>query len=259
MDSTVAEAEIFKLFLLVLARVSGLMVSAPVIGSTSYPIMAKVGFSGAIALLITPVLPPLGWALPADGLELALIAIGELAIGILLGFVITLVFAAVQVGGQIMDLQTGFGMMNIFNPTFESQFPVFGFFLFILAVLYMLVLGWHHMMIKALVATYTDVPLGAVVFKPEMFLEASRWGHAMFVDGLMIAAPVAAAMIMAYATLGLLGRVVPQIQLFSVGFPITIAIGLFLTAFIIGVYLNFLDGAFYRTFHGAQSLIRSLS
>lgn len=258
MESTIAEAEIFKLFLLVFARVAGLMVSAPVLGSSSYPNMAKVGFSALVAMLITPTIPALDTALPQGNLAFALMAVGEGAIGILLGFVLTLTFAAVQVGGQIMDLQTGFGMMNIFNPTFESQFPIFGFFLFLIAVLYMLAFGWHHLMIKALVATYTHVPVGGVIFRPEVFLQASRWGTAMFVDGLMIAAPVAAAMVMAYATLGLLGRVVPQIQLFVIGFPITIAIGLFLTASMIGVYLRFLDGAFLRTFRDAEALMRGL-
>lgn len=258
MDTTIAEVEMFKLFLLVFVRVAGLLVSAPVLGSASYPNTGKIALSAAIALIIMPALPASAEPFPNEGLPFAILALGEAVIGVLMGLVITLVFAAVQVGGQIMDLQTGFGMMNIFNPALESQFPVFGFFLFILAVLYMLTFGWHHLMIKGLVATYASIPLGGVVYRPELFLEASRWGTAMFVDGLMIAAPVAAAMVMAYATLGLLGRVVPQIQLFVVGFPITIALGLFITAFSIGAYLSFLDGAFYRTFRDVETLVRGL-
>lgn len=258
MNTTVLEAELFKVFLLVFVRVGGLMVSAPVLGSASYPNIAKIGFSGAIAMLLTPTIPVLAVPLPDEGLPFALLAMGELMVGVLLGFVITLVFAAVQVGGQIMDMQTGFGMMNIFNPALEAQFPIFGFFLFVLAVVYMLAFGWHHLLIKALASTYTTVPIGGVILRPELFLEASRWGQGMFVDGLMIAAPVAAAMVMAYMTLGLLGRVVPQIHLFVVGFPITLSIGLFLTAMMIGVYLRFLDGAFYRTFREAEILVRGL-
>jgi len=258
MNTMLLEAEIFKLFLLVFVRVGGMFVSAPVLGSASYPNIAKIGLTGAIAMLITPTLPALATPLPDDGLAFATIAMGELMIGILLGFVITLVFAAVQVGGQIMDLQTGFGMMNIFNPALETQFPVFGFFLFVLAVVYMLSFGWHHMLIKALAGTYATIPVGGVVFRPELFLEMSRWGNSMFIDGLMIAAPVAAAMVMAYMTMGLLGRVVPQIHLFVIGFPITLSIGLFLTALMVGVYLRFLDGAFYRTFRQAEILVRGL-
>ena len=222
------------------------------------PNTAKIAFSALVALLITPTIPALDGPLPQEGFPFAVMGLAEAAVGVAMGLVLTMVFAAVQVGGQIMDLQTGFGMMNIFNPTFESQFPVFGFVLFLLAVLYMLAFGWHHYMVKGLVDSYRAVPLGGVVFRPEAFLVASRWGHAMFVDGLMIAAPVAAAMVMAYATLGLLGRVVPQIQLFVIGFPITISLGLFLTGCMIGVYLKFLDGAFYRSFQDAMTLVRGM-
>jgi len=255
----VAELEIFKLFVLVLARVGGLMVSAPVLGSPSLPAMAKIGLSAGLALLIVPTLPALGSPLPQEGLALAVVALGELSIGMMIGFVVSILFAAIQLAGQIMDLQTGFGMMNVFNPALETQFPIYGFFLFLLAVLYMTALGGHHLMIQALASTYKTIPVGEVALRPALFLEVSKWGAPMFVDGLMISAPVAAAMVMAYATLGLLGRVVPQIQLFVVGFPLTIAIGLFLTAFIIGVYLEFLDGMFHRSFRDVSTLIRGLS
>ena len=80
----------------------------------------------------------------------------------------------------------------------------------------------------------------------------------MFVDGLMIAAPVSAAMILAYATMGILGRVIPQIHLFVVGFPLTIATGLFLTAFSLGMYVYLLDGMFHRMFRNVDLLIRGL-
>ena len=164
----------------------------------------------------------------------ALMAAGELLVGVALGFVMTLVFAAVQVGGQIMDLQTGFGMMNVFNPAFESQYPIFGFFLFIIAVLYMLVTGMHQWMLLALAATYTHVPVGGFVADPNLMWEAATWGRHLFADGLMIAAPVATAMVLAYATLGLLGRVIPQLHLFVVGFPLTIATGPFCDGVVVG-------------------------
>ena len=113
-------------------------------------------------------------------------------------------------------------------------------------------------MIRALVATYEHVPVGGFVVRPELMYEVATWGQAMFVDGLMIAAPIAAAMFLAYATMGMIGRVVPQIHLFVVGFPLTIATGLFLTAFILGVYVRLLDGMFGRVFHNVETLIRGM-
>jgi flagellar biosynthetic protein FliR len=253
-----AEIEILKLFLLVMVRFSGLMVSAPVLGSSNVPTAAKIGLSFFGAMLITPTLPMLEATLPGEPIPFAIYAVGEFLIGLLIGFVVGLVFAAIQVGGQIMDLQTGFGMMNVFNPALETQFPIFGFFLFILAVLFMLVTSLHHLMIVGLAHTFEVIPIGGFMAKPALLWEVSRWGDAMFIDGIIIAAPVAAAMMLAYVTMGLIGRVIPQIQLFVVGFPLTIATGLFITALSIGVYVQILDGMFDRTFERVDALIRGL-
>ena len=253
-----AEVEIFKLFLLVLIRFSGLMVSAPVLGSGNVPIIAKVGFAFFGALLVTPTLPMLEVGLPEENLAFSLLAIGEFLIGLMIGFVVGMVFAAVQVGGQVMDMQTGFGMMNVFNPALETQSSIFGFFLFILAVLYMLVTNLHHLMIWGFVHTFETIPLGGFVAHPGLLWEVARWGQAMFIDGLIISAPVVAAMMMAYVTMGLIGRVIPQIQLFVVGFPITIGTGLLITAISISIYLQVLEGVFERTFIRVDTLIRGM-
>lgn len=253
-----AELEYFKLFALVLARFSGLMVSAPVLGSANFPMTGKAGLSALAALIIVPSVSTMGMSLPDTPFAFALMAAGELMIGLILGFVMTLVFASIQLAGQIIDLQTGFGMMNVFNPALETQFPVFGFFMFILAVLYLLAINGHHLMIRALVATYDHVPVGGFAARPALFLDLAGIGQGMFVDGLVLAAPLAAAMLLAYVTLGLLSRVVPQIHLFVVGFPLTIALGLLLMALAIGVYLQAVDGMFGRMFHQVDALVRGM-
>jgi flagellar biosynthetic protein FliR len=255
----IAEVEIFKVFMLVLIRFSGLIVSAPVLGSRNFPPTGKIALAGLSAMLVVPTLPALGQPLPDEPLALGLLAAGELLIGLMMGFVMTLVFAAIQVGGQIMDMQTGFGLMNVFNPTLETQFPIFGFFFFIVAVLYLLLTNGHHLMIRALVATFDKIPLGGFVLHPQLLREVSTWGGAMFYDGLLIAAPVAGSMLVAYVTMGLLGRVVPQIHLFVVGFPITIALGLFVVAFVLGVYVNILEGMFARMFRDVATLVNGMS
>lgn len=256
------EVEVIKTFLLVLVRFSGLVIAAPVLGSRNVPAVAKVGLAGLCAVVLTPTLAAQPTALPEDALSFAMMGVGELVIGLLIGFVMTMVFAAIQVGGQIMDMQTGFGMMNVFNPAMETQFPIFGFYFFIIAVLYLLTLNGHLMMIKALASTFDKIPLGGFVVRPELFLEVPKWGSAMFLDGLMIAAPVAGAMMLAYITMGLLGRVVPQIHLFVVGFPVTIATGLFVVALATGTYLAVLGdlshGMFGRMFRNVSTLVEGM-
>lgn len=241
-----------------MARFSGLIASAPILGSRNVPLIAKIGLSALAAALITPTLPAMTQPLPANMLPLAFMASGEALIGVAMGFVMTLTFGAIQVAGQIMDLQTGFGMMNVFNPAMETQFPIFGFFLFIIAVLYLLIMGGHLMMIRALSATFEHIPVGGLAVKPALLLEVGRWGQTLFVDGLVVAAPVATAMLLAYVTMGLLGRVIPQIHLLVVGFPVTIATGLLLTALVLSVYLRVLDGMFIRMFQNVETLMRGM-
>lgn len=254
----VFEVEVFKVFALVMVRLSGFVVTAPVLGSRNFPIIAKVSFTALVAAIVTPSILSLGQTLPSEPAPLAVLGLGELMIGLMLGFVMTLVFAAIQVGGQIMDMQSGFSMINVFNPAMETQVPVFGFFLFILAVLFLLVTNGHHVMIRAIISTFDRIPLGGFVARPELFLEVSRWGRVMFYDGLLIAAPVAAALFVAYLAMGLVGRLVPQVQLFVVGFPLTIAVGLFVMALSVQMYLMMLEGMFDDMFHGVDAMIKAM-
>ena len=259
MDPRIFEVEVFKVFLLVMVRFAGLIVSAPVIGSRNFPARAKVGLSAMIAILITPSVAALEQPLPTEALAFVRFGAGEVLIGLMIGLVMTLVFGAVQVAGQVIDMLSGFAMMNVFNPALETQVPIFGFFLFVIAALYLLVMDGHHMMITAMVSTFRRIPLGGFVIRPELLREMSMWGRAMFYDGLRIAAPAAGALLLAYVTMGLLGRVVPQIHLFVVGFPVTIALGLLTVAFMLTSYVQILDGMFYRMFQNVETLIRGLS
>jgi len=254
----VAEVEIVKVFLLVMVRISGLILTAPVLGSNNFPITGKIGLIGLTAFLVTPTLPVLAEPLPADTLEFGIMAISELMIGIVIGLVMTLVFSAIQVGGQLMDMQAGFGMMNVFNPAFETQFPIFGFFYFILAVLFLLISNLHHMMILGLVSTFDRIPLGGLNADIGLIGHVSTWGNLMFYDGLLIAAPVAAAMMLAYMSMGIMGRLVPQIHLFVVGFPLTIAISLLLVALTVNIYLVYLETLFYKMFQNVDTLVQGL-
>lgn len=254
----ILEVEVVKVFLLVMVRFSGLIISAPILGSANFPATAKIGLAGLCSVLVTPTIGSLQQALPADAIAFSLLAVGELLIGLIIGFLITLVFAMIQVGGQIMDMLTGFALINVFNPAMESQVPIFGFFFFILAMLYMLVTGGHHLMIRALVASFDEAPLGGFVVHPEILRHLSTMGSSMFLNGLIIAAPVAGAMLLAYLTMGLLGRVVPQIQLFTVGFPVTIAVGLLMVAMVLRTYITVLDGMFFRMFRDLSSVVKAM-
>lgn len=254
----IAEVEIVKVFLLVALRFSGLIISAPILGSGNFPAVAKVGLIGSMAILLTPSIGVLDVPLPSDALEFALMGVSELLIGLVIGLVMTIAFAAIQVGGQLMDMQSGFGAMNVFNPAFETQFPIYGFFYFILATLFLLITNGHHLMIWALVETFNTIPLGGLSPDVDLIGQMSTWGTLMFYNGLLIGAPVVVAMLLAYMTMGLMGRVVPQIHLFVIGFPISIATALLVVAFTIEIYISFLDGMFAQMFQSVETLVYGL-
>lgn len=254
------ELLIVEMFLLVLVRFSGLMIAAPVLGSSNVPATVKVGIAAMAAFLVTPLLPVPALPVADDLPALVFLALQELLIGLTIGFVMTLVFAAIQVAGEIMDMLAGFSMVNVFNASLETQVPILGFFYYLLAMLFLLVTSGHHTMLIALVSSFEKIPIGGLDLRPErLFEQFVRWGSAMFVDGFLIAAPVAGALLLAYITMGLMGRVVPQIHLFVVGFPITISIALGMVALSVGVYLAMLNGMFERMFRNVEALIGRMS
>ena len=156
----IAEIEILKLFVLVMIRFSGLILTAPILSSNNFPIMGKIGLIGMAAYVVTPTLPALNYPLPAEALPFAVMGAGELLIGMIIGLLMQLVFAAIQIAGQVMDMQSGFGLINVFNPALETQVPLFGFIFFILTVLYLLAVSGHHLIILALVSSFQRVPVG---------------------------------------------------------------------------------------------------
>ena len=255
----VFEVEVVKVFLLVMLRIGGMIATAPILGSNSFPVVGKIGLTALTAALVTPSIAALHQGIPSDGLSFALMGACELAVGMVIGSIMTLVFGAIQIGGQILDMQSGFGMMNVFNPAMETQFPIFGFFLFILAVLFLLLTNGHHLMLRAVISTFDRIPLGGIVLRPRLMWEVSQFGRAMFCDGLMIAAPVGGALLLAYIVMGLIGRVIPQIQLFVVGFPLTIALSLLVVALSLHVYIYVLDGMFRRMFEDVATVISGMA
>jgi flagellar biosynthetic protein FliR len=128
----------------------------------------------------------------------------------------------------------------------------------VLAMLYLLVMGGHHMILRLLAESFTAVPIGALNPTPGAFAEVVYFGSRLFVQGVMLSAPVLASVLLAYATLGLLGRVVPQIHLLSVGFPITIALSLFILAMSLSIYLQVVHNFFGEMFSQVARVMYAL-
>ncbi|HHW15033.1 MAG TPA: flagellar type III secretion system protein FliR [Firmicutes bacterium] len=236
---------LFDRYLLVLVRVSGFLGATPFFGSRTIPNQAKV----ALALVVAWFLLPLAQASaagirPGNPGAYALAVGSELLIGFALGYAVTLTFAALQIAGQLMDIPIGFSLVNVLDPLLSQQVPVLGQFQYILFTLMFLAVDGHHQLLRVLVKTFELVPLGAFRYTPELPGLMVRGFSDAFLLGFKLSLPVVAALFLTDVALGLVARAVPQMNVFVVGFPAKIAVGLAFVVLILPAYVGFVELAF---------------
>ncbi len=246
-------------FLLVLTRVGGVFLVAPIFGSLNVPAMVKIGLSAAIALLLAPTLP-IGCAAEIKGpLGLALVAGQELLMGLFIGYAVYLLFVAIQLAGQVIDMQMGFGVVNVIDPVTSSQVSVIGQYKFLVATLFFLAINGHHHILRALGDSLTLVPFGELSLSEGAFLQLSSMFGDVFVVAVKIGAPAIAVLFLTNLSMGLVARAVPQINVFIVGLPLSIAIGLLIVGLCMRYFAYVFNGILTNTWRDVYILIRALA
>lgn len=218
--------EQFHVFLLVLLRVSALLIVAPIFGHRTWLARAKVGLAFAVSIVLFPMVADQALAIPVGIFPYALLMIREVLMGIIMGFVVLLLFVGVQFAGQLAGLQMGFGIVNVIDPQSSNQVSIMGQFLNVLAILLLLSLNGHHTILTGLVTSFETIPLGGVVLKADVMLKIIALTADVFVVAVKIAAPIMTALFLVTAAMGVLARTVPQMNVFMVGFPLQISVGL---------------------------------
>lgn len=208
-----------------LTRILGLFMVAPVFGHRSIPTRVKVGLGVFVALVVTPTLPQLPQVELASWTGL-FILVQQFLIGAAIGFVMRLVFAGVEAAGEVMGLQIGLGFATFFDPASAGQTLVIGRFLNILAVLAFLAVGAHLLLLAILVESFAVLPVSATPLAAVGFFKLADAGGMIFLLGLQLALPLIAILLVVNLALGVLTRSAPQINIFAVGFPITLGVGL---------------------------------
>ena len=216
----------FHIFLLVLLRVSALLMVAPIFGHRTWLARAKVGLAFTVSIILFPIVADQPLDVPAGVLPYALMMIREVLMGVVMGFVVLLLFVAIQFAGQLAGLQMGFGIVNVIDPQSSNQLSIMGQFLNILAILLLLSLNGHHTILTGLVTSFETIPLGGVVLKAGLMQKMIAITAEVFIIGVKIAAPIMTALFLVTAAMGVLARTVPQMNDFMVGFPVQISVGL---------------------------------
>ena len=246
-----AYAAQFVQYLLVFARITGTLTSAPVFGSQVIPVFARVGLAILLALFVFPMSHLAPGHEPTSLLMLAWWVLIELVYGLTTGFVAALFFQSVQMAGQLIDMQIGFGIVNVFDPQFGQQVPLIGNFKYLIALSVFLALQGHHILIGAMAENFRAVPLGMPIHldaTAEFMVDAVA---NLFVMALRIALPVLGTVLMTDVALGILARVMPQMNVFVVGITGKLIVGIFMLFLILPFYIAFLEVGFegiYRDF-----------
>ncbi len=243
-------------FLVVLARVSGIFVAAPLFSNRALPRQLKIGFTFIIAMIMFMAKQPQVGQPPVGLLHFVLLLAGELAIGLVIGFAVQLVFAAVQLGGHMIDFQMGFSIVNVVDPLNLTQVPLMGSFKNILALLIFLTTNSHHYLLAALYQSFDLIPLFGFTAKATMVQAILDMFGYMFITGLKIGMPVVGALFVAEIAMGIIARTVPQMNVFIVGIPAKIFIGLVVLVMVIPLYSGFMTLLFERNFADIIRLLK---
>jgi flagellar biosynthetic protein FliR len=248
----------FDIFLLVLVRMTGLFVVAPIFGRRNIPAYMKVGFSFFISLILvnTTAIQPVQY--DDNMLSYALLIIKEFLVGLTTGFIAYITYTAIYIAGEIIDMQIGFGVVNVMDPMSNIQIPVTSNVYFIISMLVLLSIKGHHMLIKALFDSYKSLPPGSAVFDTDISDSLMNLFSTVFATGFKIAAPVVAAIFIADVALGTISRMVPQMNIFVIGMPLKIMVGLIILAITIPVFVSIMESVFGLMDAGISDYLKEL-
>ena len=241
-----------------LARLLGLFSSAPVFSNRGVSVRVRLAIGMGVAIAVLPVMPPMPQVAPGGGLGLAIFA-QQMFIGIAIGFMMRIVFAAVDMAGALIGMQMGLSFAIFFDPDAGGQTAVLSDFLNLLATLLFLAVNGHLLMIDILVRSFEWLPVTTTPANAAGWGFIARTGVTVFTAGLLLSLPIVAILLVANIALGVLTRAAPQLNLFAVGFPITLTAGFIGVLLIMSNFAPVLQSLFERGFDSIGVLLDALA
>ena len=206
-----------------LARILALIASAPVIGNPSVPASVKIGLGLLLTVLVAPLLPAPPGLDPASAGGLLILA-QQVLIGLAMGFAMQVVFWAAETAGELIGLQMGLGFATLYDASVPGFIPIIGQYLGVVVSLAFLAVDGHLLLLTALVESFQVLPF-APLSSPPGLRTLAEWAGSIFSYSVALSLPLLAALLVTNLALGVLTRAAPQLNIFAVGFPLTILIG----------------------------------
>ncbi|PLR87455.1 flagellar biosynthetic protein FliR [Bacillus sp. V33-4] len=248
----------FPAFLLIFVRVTSFFLLMPLFSYRTIPTSHKIGLGFFLAWIMF-------YTVEAPTFEINgafyLLIIKEALVGLVLGFIAYLILSAVQIAGGLIDFQMGFAIANVIDPQTGAQSPLMGQYLYTISLLLLLAVNGHHLLLDGIFYSYQFIPIDQawIPFGDENIAEfVTRSFNSMFVIAFQMSIPVVACLFLVDVALGIVARTVPQLNVFVVGLPLKIGVGLIVLIIVMGVLMLSVSQLFemmLTTMRGLMDLI----
>lgn len=247
------------LFALILCRIAGLFAALPVFGGRRLPARIKILAVLSITLVCLPILKVAPPPVPSDAFGVGLMVFREMLVGLTLAFITQVIFAAVEFSGQIVGMQMGFSMASVIDPSMGSQTQIMSVMQSLLATLFFLSLNIHHTFIRAIVDSFSIIPLGGWQISEQLIRFLVKVTSDVFILGIRLAAPVMVTLLLTSVVLGIMARAFPQMNVFMVSFPLNIGLGFFVLGITLMLFFHVLELSFSTLKDQTEMLFRLMA
>jgi len=233
----------FTFFTLVLGRIAGIFAAIPLFGGRRVPLTIRAATILAMTLVLFPVVRGQIPMMPDDTISLVVLIIREALVGLTLSLLSQVIFAGVAFCGQMVGTQMGLSIASLLNPDI-GQVTIIANLQDLIATLLFLALGIHHVFIRAIVESYSVIPVGAWHMSDGLIRTLVTATSGIFILAIKLAAPVMVALLAAGVVLGIMARSFPQMNIFMVSFPLNIGIGFLVLGLTLLAFCKTLANAF---------------
>lgn len=238
-------------------RIAAMIGVMPVLSSSFVPTRARLMVALAVTAVVAPIIPPVP-EIDAISIRGFLVIIQQVLIGVLSGFIFHLVFNAFMIGGQVIAMQMGLGFSMMVDPINGEQAPVMSMFFVLMVTLFFLLLDGHLAMIVMITDSFRSIPIADTGISYDAFWVITQWASDMFVGGVLVSLPAVTALLLVNMALGVMSRAAPQLNIFAVGFAVTIIAGFYVLLLSLPVALTQFQELMTSAFITIKSILHLL-
>ena len=235
-------------------RLASFFMAMPLIGSRNVPRRIRLVLAAFTAMLIAPVIPDMP-KLDALSWTAILVVMQQILIGTLLGFFLQLFFQLFILAGQMISMQVGLGMATMMDPVNGASVPILGQMYLIFTTLMFFVFDGHLILLEIFAYSFYSYPVSADPYAIMAYVDVSSWGAWLFKSAFAIALPIVTAVLVVNFSFGFISRAAPQMNIFALGFPLTMLMGLFIVWIAVAAFQTMFEGHFAEALQILRSIV----